>query len=91
MANIRHTTEQWQHFIDEQPQSGLTVKAYCAQRNITVSGFYLWRKKLAKPSATSEPDANWLSLTPAASAERDNWQIELSLPGGVVLRMNGAK
>lgn len=90
MAYIRRTQQQWQQFINEQPQSGLTIKDYCASKNITVSGFYLWRKKLSgTPHPVDEPQ-EWLSLTPSVSSESEQWQIELSLPGGVILRMNSA-
>jgi hypothetical protein len=88
MAYTRRTQHQWQQFLSEQPQSGLTVKEYCASKNITVSGFYLWRKKLADtPHPVDEPQ-EWLSLAPSSSPRPEQWQIELSLPGGVILRMN---
>lgn len=88
MAYTRRTQQQWQQLINEHPQSGLTVKDYCMSKNITVSGFYLWRKKLsATPHSVDEPQ-EWLSLTPSVSPESEQWQIELALPGGVILRMN---
>lgn len=52
MAKVRRTHEQWQQLIEEQPQSGLTIKDYCAQHNFTFSGFYQWRKKLRGETAT---------------------------------------
>ena len=88
MAYTRRTAQQWQQFINEQPQSGLTVKDYCASKNITVSGFYLWRKKLATNASSVDEPQQWLSLSPSVSSQSEQWQIELSLPGGVVLRMN---
>ena len=88
MAYTRRSQQQWQQFISEQPQSGLTVKEYCASKNITVSGFYLWRKKLSGASHPVNEPQEWISLTPTVPSEPEQWQIELSLPGGVVLRMN---
>lgn len=90
MAYTRRTHQQWHQFINEQPQSGLTVKDYCASKNITVSGFYLWRKKLSDTSHPVDEPQDWLSLAPSSSSESEQWQIELALPGGVILRMNSA-
>ena len=90
MAYTRRTQQQWQQFINEQPQSGLTIKDYCASKNITVSGFYLWRKKLSGTLHSVDEPQQWLSLTPSVSSESEQWQIELSLPGGVILPMNSA-
>lgn len=89
MAQIRRTHEQWQELIDKQPQSGLTITDYCAQHGLTVSGFYQWRKKLQGESASLPTSTQWLSFpAPTSSSSVNDWQLELSLPGGVVLRMN---
>jgi len=47
MATKRRTREQWQALIDEQAESELSVSEFCAQYDLTVSNFYLWRKKLS--------------------------------------------
>ena len=90
MAYTKRTQQQWQQFINEQPQSGLTVKDYCTSKNITVSGFYLWRKKLATTVEPTEEPQQWLSLEPLSPPKSEQWQVELALPGGVMLRMNCA-
>jgi hypothetical protein len=88
MTKTRRTRQQWQQLINEQPDSGLTIHDYCQQQHLNVSGFYLWRKKLAAESENVSA-ADWLSL-PAADlpGHTGDWQIELLLPGGVTLRMN---
>ncbi len=88
MTKTRRTQQQWQQLINGQPDSGLTVHDYCQQQQLNVSGFYLWRKKLAA-GAENVSAADWLSL-PAADlpGHTGDWQIELLLPGGVTLRMN---
>ena len=88
MTKTRRTRQQWQQLINEQPDSGLTIYDYCQQQHLNVSGFYLWRKKLAAESENVSA-ADWLSL-PAADlpSHTGDWQIELLLPGGVTLRMN---
>jgi transposase len=88
MTKTRRTRQQWQQLINEQPDSGLTVHDYCQQQHLNVSGFYLWRKKLAAESENVSA-TDWLSL-PAADlpGHTGDCQIELLLPGGVTLRMN---
>lgn len=89
MAKTRRSPQQWQQLIDEQAHSGLTISEYCMEHKLTVSSFYLWRKKLSSLGKEAPPIADWLSLTPSQSlASEQEWQLELTLPGGVVLRMN---
>ncbi|KHT57742.1 hypothetical protein RJ44_15070 [Alteromonas macleodii] len=93
MATKRRTREQWQALVDEQAESELSVTKFCAQYDLTVSNFYLWRKKLSNDSQSLTQPDNWLAFDMPASAEKEPgaaWEIELALPGGVVLRMNRA-
>ena len=91
MATKRRTREQWQVLVDKQAESELTVSEFCAQHALTVSNFYLWRKKLSDDSQSLTQPDNWLTFDMPASADKEPgaaWEIELALPGGVVLRMN---
>ena len=93
MATKRRTREQWQALIDEQAESELSVSEFCAQYDLTVSNFYLWRKKLSNDSQPFARQDNWLAFDMPASGDQSidsAWEIELVLPGGVVLRMNRA-
>lgn len=36
----------WQQVIDRQQQSGLSIKAFCTQQNISAASFYQWKSKL---------------------------------------------
>ena len=93
MATKRRTREQWQVLVDEQAESELSVSKFCAQYDLTVSNFYLWRKKLSDDSQSLAPQDNWLAFDMPASGNQSagsTWEIELALPGGVVLRMNRA-
>lgn len=89
MAKRRRTRAQWQQLIEGQPGSGLSISDYCAEHQLAVSNFYLWRKKLAAVANEEQGATHWLSLTPGrVEGSCQDWQIELSLPGGVMLRMN---
>ena len=93
MATKRRTREQWQRLVDKQAESELTVSEFCAQHALTVSNFYLWRKKLSDDREPFAQQDNWLAFDMPASGNQSidsAWEIELVLPGGVVLRMNRA-
>jgi hypothetical protein len=38
--------EQWRERIAEQERSGLSVKQFCKERELTECSFYAWRKRL---------------------------------------------
>lgn len=90
----RRTSEQWQGLIDQQRESGISQKAFCLSRNICLSTFTLWKRKLRQatesPDQPAQPDPDWFEFktdfhnTPS---DLPPWEIELELPGGVTLRM----
>ncbi|MEZ9866883.1 IS66 family insertion sequence element accessory protein TnpA [Vibrio sp. 10N.261.51.A4] len=89
----RRTLDDWQTIIDQYQASGLKASEFCRQNNITASNFYVWRKKLLGESSleqnldsSSHADADtWQLISPPQREQ--SWDIELSLPGGVTLRM----
>lgn len=92
MPTVKRTAAQWQQIFDEQQQSGLAVKHYCELHHLTLSNFYLWRKKLtnSKPKPTAQTDEqNWqeIALPEFPSPDTQVWLIELNLPNGVTLKM----
>tara|TARA_B100000745_G_C19817566_1_gene269846 strand:- start:169 stop:438 length:270 start_codon:yes stop_codon:yes gene_type:complete len=84
MARAYRSAAQWQALIEGQAASGLNVSDYCKQQDIAVSGFYTWKKKLAQ---AEPPTDDWIALPTSAADSPASWDMELSLPGGVVLRM----
>src|SRR5713101_6639473 len=38
--------EYWQELVSQQEKSGLSVHAFCKQRDVTEASFYNWRKQL---------------------------------------------
>lgn len=89
MIKARRTLQQWQQLMSDWQQSGLSVKEYCQRQQLTPSNFYLWRKRLEilEVDTTLEP---WVALSGEPGAQEiasNDWQMELSLPGGVILRM----
>ncbi len=97
MANIHRTPEQWQKIFKQHVSSGLQIAEFCKQQKITPSSFYAWRKRLEDtslyPSITQsrldhdDSKTDWVNIMPEQTVSSPNWDIELSLPNGVVLRM----
>ena len=84
--HIRRSRNHWQQLIDEQARSGLSQRAFCAARALSVKSFQHWKRQLAAPVAALP--AAWLDLgalpeRPAAVA----WDLELDLGAGVCLRL----
>lgn len=89
MKKTRRTPQQWQQLISDWQHSGQTVAEFCQSQHVTASNFYLWRKRL-DPDVTEATLSPWIALSSPAGTDVVNgndWQLELSLPGGVILRM----
>lgn len=99
MANIHRTTEQWQQIFKQHASSGLQITVFCKQQKLNPSSFYAWRKRLAltnnsfcptltnKPIPVEEHQDDWVNIVPDKVVPSKCWDMELSLPNGVVLRM----
>ncbi len=91
----RRSRIEWQELIDEQAASGLSQKAFCAQRDIPLATFGYWKRKLRSVSpslpAGSGADpvslADWIELPTHEPASGGGWQIELELGNGLCLRL----
>ena len=90
----RLSSEQWQHIINEQLESGLSQKNFCQSRNISITTFTHWKRKLRGDSQnTSSSDSkvqqDWIEmpLDLPQPVSTSDWHLELELPGGVILRM----
>ncbi len=76
----QHTPDQWQAIIKQWQASELSAAAFCQQHDVVYHHFLYWRRKLGKPvSHKLVPVVPDLPL----SVSDD---IELALPGGLVIR-----
>ena len=96
--NVREKTkrnfrskEQWRQLIDDYENSELSTAAFCAQQGIAPSGFYNWRKTFRDETQTRvEPALIELPQTLAVTPiDPHQWDIELELGSGRVLRIRG--
>ena len=72
--------DQWRQIIDGQKSSGLTVAAYCLEREITEGSFYTWKQRLRSPAKRNRlPKPAFVEVTsPSAKAAGT---IEICLRG----------
>ena len=74
------TRQRWIERFVRYHASGQTVAAFCAQENVSVPSFYLWKRKLADASPT-------LPLVPIQLTPATACAIELRFPSGMILRL----
>ena len=96
----RRTAAQWRKLIERFERAGRTRGEFCAAHGLALSTFDLWRRKLgATPAAVEEdhPEAQFVELTNPAQAQASSissgtceWEVELELGAGVVLRLRRA-
>lgn len=71
--------EVWHRIISEQEASEQSVRAFCRQRGFKEHSFYMWRKRLRKPSAMRFALVETNQALPA--------MMEVVLAGGEKLRI----
>ena len=66
----------WQHVINAQAQSGLSIQDFCKVNRITKSTFFKWRGKLKNENATSQIQFAEVISISSAQAAIDNQQSQ---------------
>jgi len=85
-GRVRRTGEEWQEIVDRFEESRLSCVAFCKREGIAEGSFAKWRKRLqqqGRPQPQVAAAAFVECTAPPAVVSHD---MELSLPGGVVLR-----
>ena len=91
-VRTQRTRSQWKSLVDEFNTSGLTRTAFCKNKHIATSCLYRWQKVFAGPPAAAEfiditePVAR-TAPTLAVPDDDGQWQVELKLGAGMVLRL----
>jgi hypothetical protein len=84
MKKIFRSKKQWQKIILGQPTSGLSISQYCKNKNINISNFYAWRRRLSS-NGSSKP--GFLRLNkPLFPTLRD---LRIETPNGYKIELNG--
>jgi transposase-like protein len=73
----------WREAVAGHKKSGLSVRAFCAQRGVSEPSFYAWRRELSqRDRAAMTPAATFVPVQVVADAV-----VEVVLLSGVVVRV----
>ena len=94
-GKIRRSREEWERIFDRFYSGGMTSAAFCRREKIAKASFEKWKKEIGRRSETvrvAPTFVEWPSsadstpAAPIAPAMLSSGELELSLPGGVVIR-----
>jgi len=85
----------WREQVSSWQRSGLTIREYCLQHQLSEPNFYAWRRELARrdelagvpttPALRTKPSSvTWMPVTVNSSTLP---LVEVQLPTGIVLRV----
>ena len=77
----------WRRVVEGHPGSGLSIRAYCAQRGVREHGFYWWRSKLARRDADHPAAFVPVTVTAETPVPTPIGQVEIILPGDQRVRV----
>lgn len=83
----RRTEAEWTEILRRFKGSGLGRREFCRREGLALSSFQRWRDRARRapaPGAFVE-----LVPSPTPTPARSGWELELSLPNGVGLRLRG--
>ena len=92
-TRIMRSRSQWKALLGEFDNSGLTKSAFCKKHQIASSSLYRWQKFFAEQAGevtdfidVTQPLSSIPPAVPAHASGND-WQVELELGAGIVLRL----
>lgn len=91
-VRVRRSRDQWRELLNEYAQSSLTRERFCQERNLALSTFDYWQRKLKREASPEQNDAVFVELTPDKTlpvhhSDPHSWDVELELGNAVVLRL----
>lgn len=85
----RRTEAEWAEILRRFKASGLGRREFCRREGLALSSFQRWCHRADRPSDRSAFVELVPSSTPAPAVRKSDWELELSLPNGVCLRLRG--
>ena len=86
MVRIKRKQGWWRRMVRGHARSGLSIRAYCAQRGVKEPAFYWWRAELARRDAVPAlPTFVPVAVEPLGSNRVEGMTLELR--DGRVLRL----
>ena len=84
-ARDERKEHQWRRWIDEWQTSGLSARAFCERRGLTVASFYAWRRALQRRAAEKATFVPVQVLPDAVQTQTS--ALEVLLPDGRTVRV----
>ena len=78
----------WREVIERQPESGLSIRAFCRRSGIREWTFYSWRRKLRDREGAGEAEVTFLPVRVTEPARPGGASIEIVLPGDRRVRVS---
>ena len=75
----------WRRLIAGQPESGMSVRAWCGEHGVSAPSFYLWRRKLARRKSR-RPSLLPVEIIPSM-ADESRAPLEIELPSRARVRV----
>ena len=76
-AGHRRSRSDWQELIEQQQQSGISVKAFCYQNGLNPKSFYRYRKQLNGPDKESGSGFIKVESPSTSLTERPSFRVIL--------------
>lgn len=80
----RRTESEWSSLVARQRESGLSLRDFAKQHSVPLGSLQRWRRRLS-----SSETADFVDVSPPEMTTTPNWQAEIVLPNGIVLRLRG--
>jgi hypothetical protein len=88
-SRSREREQSWRRIIAGQPESGMSVRAWCGEHGVSAPSFYIWRRRLAKLAAERKlrrPQLLPVEIVPSA-ADENVTPLEIELPSRARVRV----
>jgi len=89
MSSRRSTKKEREHWLEQFDQSSLTAAAFCQEHQLSYQAFLNWRRKAQSSEADTPTEFIEVEVpTPASTPISHNSIVELTFPGGLLLRIH---
>lgn len=90
-GRVRRTEAEWRAVLERFEKSGLSMSAFCRRARLPRGSLVKWKRRVSQRPSRSPAFVEWLAPSSAETetveaAPRGAGELELVLPGGVVLR-----
>ena len=85
-SRVRRTEKEWTEILHRFESSGEEPREFCRREGLALSSLQRWRRRLG-----ALPRARFVELIPekGAGTAAASWSLEVTLPHGVSLRLQG--